>query len=360
MGEHVHIAGKTSKADSAASDGVRAQVAPEAALDAGVLLFSPDMRLEFASPTAFEILGCEDSAELAERLRELLPPLAPRTAAFAEFETPPKGSQARLLWRIEPAVAAAREWHVVLVRHAGPDAARERVLTMAARFANRARIDPVMLHDLRAPMNALALELELLKLSLPSDRAEQGELPERVRSIEKSFDRFKQAWESFARHGANRDESSATFAIADLFAEARAPLESLARRRRVALEVRAPDRSALVAGRRDLLAQALLSIAIHRLEAVPAGGHLSLEAQVERERLQILLSDTGAHAQPAELGCFFDPRLAGANDDAALSLYVARSIVLAHRGSFDVEATADGTRVTIELAVLPPTASTVA
>jgi signal transduction histidine kinase len=231
---------------------------------------------------------------------------------------------------------------------------------MAARFANRARIDPVMLHDLRSPMNALALELELLKESLPAEVAEQGELPERVRSIEKSFKRFKHAWEGFARHCANRDESPATFPIADLFADAAAPLESLARRRRVALEVRAPDRSALVAGRRDLLAQALLSIAIHRLEAVPPGGQLSLGAQVERERLQILLSDTGTHALPADVSCFWDPRLSAANDDAGLSLYVARSILLAHRGSLDVEATADGTRVTIELAVIPPIAFPVA
>ena len=117
-----------------------------------------------------------------------------------------------------------------------------------------------------------------------------------------------------------------------------------------------PVAPAVVLGDVGALRRALLNLVENGVKYTPAGGRVELTAAVTDGDVLMAVEDTGPGIDPADAARIFEPfvRLDAARaretGGAGLGLAIARSIVVAHRGTLAVGAGATGgARFTIRL-----------
>jgi signal transduction histidine kinase len=110
-----------------------------------------------------------------------------------------------------------------------------------------------------------------------------------------------------------------------------------ARASKVEIELKiAPDLPPLRADR-NYFKQLVLNLVINGVQAMPAGGKLSIEAVAEQESLRLNIIDQGVGIEPGKLSKIFDPYFTTKTNGSGLGLAIARRIVEAHGGRITVE-----------------------
>ncbi|MBW8874685.1 MAG: hypothetical protein JF614_06945 [Acidobacteria bacterium] len=337
------------------------------ALGPGVVLLGPGANVRFADPRALELLGCEDGFELERLWAELKPRLesaglrwngaaggAPWAALDLPVPAPPaddsttgEASLRHLLFdlRRDPEGGG-----VLLVQDLGTLAGLATDLRLTSQMRSVAQISPAVAHDLRAPINAMVFNLEILKETIASGRAAEpgsrDKLLRYVTVLKEELTRLHRGLEIFLAHISPRGDRQETLDLRELTEELAALLVGPARKQQARVEAELPPEPVPVEGNRFLLRQALLHLSLATLAGVPKQGtlHLGLERQNGRARLRLHgvagpespaaassgvagAAGEGASAGPAP---GFDLRLS--SEGAVAQLWVARSILVAHGG----------------------------
>lgn len=313
-------------------------------VDVGVLLVGPDHRLEFANPRACELLGCADSSVLHERWPEvvgLLLPAGPTeaTAAQLDFEVP---------WAKEPRAVHCRAYSLAeegqqgflyLLRERTALDALETDLLLASQLRALSRVYRAVTHDLKAPLNAMVLNLDRLQVAL-----RQGEGVDEAEKAQGYLDVLREELERLDRSlvallaettpvGRGREE----FDVRATIMEIERLLLPQARLQNVALEAQLPGTAVRIAGQRDRLKQAILNVAINALEAMSDGGELELILEALPDEAAVRIIDTGPGIAEEVRPRIFDMHYTTKTTGTGIGLYLARSIVEAHGGGISVE-----------------------
>jgi signal transduction histidine kinase len=115
-----------------------------------------------------------------------------------------------------------------------------------------------------------------------------------------------------------------------------------------------PQPSPVVLGDRQHLQQVLLNLVLNAVQAMRAGGTLTIEAQSGRDGVSLVVADTGAGIPADVLPRVFDPYFTTRTDGLGLGLTIARRIVEAHGGAIELDSQAGrGTRVRLRLPAAP-------
>jgi signal transduction histidine kinase len=216
----------------------------------------------------------------------------------------------------------------------------------AERLAALGTLAATMAHELRNPLNVIRLTAHSISLHLPPDDRRLGRHIEHL----------------------NQAVDGACAIIDDLLAFAHLPppslqhvaVNDLARQAIAMLEVPGEVSVdwALTAGLPLVLAdprqvqQAIGNLGRNALQAMPAGGRLTISTRQAEDQVEITLRDTGPGI-PEELRdrvCepFFSTRVTG----TGLGLPLVRSILAAHRGHFSLESKpGEGSSFTLSLPV---------
>lgn len=227
------------------------------------------------------------------------------------------------------------------------DADREQ-LRLARDFEER--ILAIVSHDIRNPLGAITVGLDLLKLRAKDDDA----MREIANRIARSTDRITDIVTSLLDvsrelHGEGIPIVAAT---ADLSAIARDVVEEIRAFARTAIELDAP---AAVTGAWDAnrLSQAISNLVGNAVKH-GAGGSVHVNVRGDASTATVEVHNLGA-IPPHTLSSLFQPFTARDpnarhRDGLGLGLFIARSIVRAHRGDIDVTSSdADGTTFRITL-----------
>ena len=98
------------------------------------------------------------------------------------------------------------------------------------------------------------------------------------------------------------------------------------------------------------LRRALLNLVQNAVEAMPAGGTLTLTGQGTATHVQLALRDTGSGIPAGQLARIFEPLYTTKPGGTGLGLYIVHEIVTAHAGQVTVESVdGQGTTVTVTL-----------
>lgn len=322
-------------------------------LGPGVVALDAEGGVRFADERAFELLGCADGFELARLWEALKPRLegaglqwtgAGGAASRTAVELPESaggGEIARpLLFDLRRDAAGGG---VLLVQSLETIAGLAADLRRTSQMRSVAQISPAVAHDLRAPINAMVFNIEILKEMLASGRATDPANKDRllryVSVLKEELSRLHLGLENFLAYISPRGDKPETLDLHELTQELAALLVGPARKQQAQVRTELPEGTVKVDANRFLLRQAFLHLALAALAEVPKQGqlHLLLEELDGRARLRMYAvagAESPAAAAPAPSADGSAPsfELGFSPEGAVAQLWAAREILAALGG----------------------------
>jgi heavy metal sensor kinase len=225
-------------------------------------------------------------------------------------------------------------------------------------FAQSRRFAADAAHELRTPLAALRGTTEVALRGDRSPAEYRKVLASSLEEVERLI-RLSEDLLLFSRSQAGSEPAGERVELEPLLLEG---LDAGARLGQAAgvsvrIEHAAP---AVVRGDATALRRVLLNLVENAVKYTPRGGKVELSLIAEDDTASLTVSDTGMGLDPADAERIFEPfvRLDAARSrdtgGAGLGLAIARSIVMAHRGSLAVESRpGSGSRFTIRLPLAP-------
>ena len=329
-------------------------------LEVGVVLFDASGNAEFANRRARALLDCgnlevlharSQEPAVREAIRAAAESLRPETVDLVVAAEP--GSRPVRI-DLRPA-GGGRAWALLRDRRALE--ALESDLRLAAHARGMARVLGAAAHEVRAPLNAMVLNLELLTtLFDPSAGADApanvAESQRYVGIISSELKRLHELLEVLLTHMPAVKDAPEDFDLREPVQELVGLIAPYCRRHRVHVRMSLPECPVRLVGSRSVVAQTLSILAIDALEAMPAGGNLnvSLEVQGPWARLSVADSREKARAELPENFLALHDLIHESNTE--IGLHAARSAVLSHGGQLRVKPDPiQGSRFEIELPI---------
>ena len=195
---------------------------------------------------------------------------------------------------------------------------------------------PAVAHEMKNPLNAMRIHLELLKKKI-------GNHPEAVPHLEvirEEILRLDERVQGFLKFMKPEETSFGAVAIAPLVSSVFDAVQPEAQRAGVALERNCGDASLLVEGDAAQLRDALLNLAQNAIQAMPKGGRLTITcAALSDRRIRLRVEDTGVGIAPENLTKIFDLYFTTRQRGTGIGLSLVYRTVQMHNGTIDVEST---------------------
>jgi len=231
-------------------------------------------------------------------------------------------------------------------------------LVQAERLATIGKMAAHVTHEIRNPLSAIGLNVELLEEEVAAGGdTESMALVQAVKSEIDRLSRIAEQYLSVARRPAPHLERER---VDDLVRELCAFLRPELDRANVRLEIEVQEGLPEVDLDESQLRQALVNLIRNAREAMPKGGTLTVSvARAESgDGVEIRIDDEGAGVPEELLATIFDPFFTTKQRGTGLGLAVTREIVEAHHGIIRCERRSPkGTRFRIVLPLDAPIAS---
>jgi signal transduction histidine kinase len=241
------------------------------------------------------------------------------------------------------------------------------------------RLTAGIAHEVKNPLNAMMIHLELLRTKIRTAAAamkpepvgaatgtlagvaagpQPASLPppfqgalDHVEVIESEVRRLDEVVQGFLKFTRPEDLRLQPVAVPGLLEEIRPVIEPEARKNGVRIVTDCAASTPRVNGDPAMLRQAFLNLAINACQAMPAGGDLRLTCAPARNgRVDVRIEDTGVGIPPEHLGRIFDLYFTTKDDGTGIGLSMVYRIVQMHDGEVEVQSTPGrGTTFTIQL-----------
>ncbi|MFA5027678.1 MAG: ATP-binding protein [Candidatus Methylomirabilota bacterium] len=223
----------------------------------------------------------------------------------------------------------------VQARHAAERRALEAAMVREQRLSAMGNLAAGVAHEIRNPLNAIAVGLQRLGLEFaPAEPAAREEYTGFVRILREQVARLNSLIEQFLTLARPLKLSLAAEPVGRIVDEVAALLGPQADGQGIRIERGGGADGSLVRMDRATLQQALLNIALNGLQAMPGGGVLSvqIESKPPENRVRIVVADRGPGIPPADLDRIFEPYFTTKEGGTGLGLALARKIVREHGG----------------------------
>jgi len=164
-------------------------------------------------------------------------------------------------------------------------------LDVATRLAAISRLTGGVAHEIKNPLNAIGLRLELLKARLGEP---DHELSGEIDILSKEVLRLDRVVKTFLDFSRPLDVHLQDIDLAMLAREVTEFVTPQARLSHIEVEFSAPSEPALIRGDSDLLKQAVLNLVSNAIDAMPNGGKLQVRVDHSDDKLILEVCDTGS------------------------------------------------------------------
>jgi signal transduction histidine kinase len=224
------------------------------------------------------------------------------------------------------------------------------------------RLTAGIAHEVKNPLNAMMIHLELLRTKIRAVAAPAVSTPrastagglglaaaesgpdvsgalDHVEVIEHEIRRLDEVVQGFLKFTRPEDLTLQPVRVATLFEEILPLIRPEAESHGVRVDVEAPP-DMTVNGDASMLRQALLNLAQNACQAMPQGGALTLRCgAASQHRVEIRVGDTGVGIAPEHLGKIFDLYFTTKERGTGIGLSMVYRIVQLHDGDIEVEST---------------------
>ncbi len=229
-------------------------------------------------------------------------------------------------------------------------AAGKEIAQLSKRVTALGRLTAGVAHEVKNPLNAMTIHLELLRSKLASG-APAADVGSHVNTIGREIARLDAVVQGFLKFARPEDMRLERVSLSALAADVAHSVRPEAEAARVKVEVRADDRSLVVDADPTMLRQALLNLAVNAVQAMPDGGTLQFSSETARDgRALLRIRDTGTGIPADQLARVFDLYYTTKAGGSGIGLSMVFRTVQLHNGDIDVESTPGaGTTFTISL-----------
>ena len=211
-------------------------------------------------------------------------------------------------------------------------------LRRAHHFATLGRLAAGLTHEIRNPLGALFLHIDLLEEEYrdPSP-ASSTLIPQtfsEIRTALTRLDELVQDYLSLVR------VSTIELNVQDMGATVQAwaaELESRAAQQGVTIQLEGHATVGPLAFHPSTLRRAVLNVVHNALEAMPQGGTLTLECARTAREVHLRVRDSGIGIPAEQVPRIFEPLYTTKPGGTGLGLYIVREILVAHEGRVTVE-----------------------
>lgn len=205
--------------------------------------------------------------------------------------------------------------------------------SMERRLAAINRLTGGVAHEIKNPLNSIAIRLELLRNHLhDSPQAE-----EEINIIAQEITRLDRVVRTFLDFTRPVDLALAQLDLAALTQEILTLLEPEASRTRVNLLFTPPPQPLRIRGDADLLKQAILNVCRNALDAMPDGGQLRVHLLRDGAQAVLTVADSGPGIPPEHREKIFQLYYSTKPKGSGIGLAMTFRAVQLHGGSIDVE-----------------------
>ncbi len=272
-------------------------------------------------------------------------------------------AEQRMMWQIALSLAASlalgvlgvgmawlsRKYSLLSLQHART----EEALRRRDRLAAMGELSSTVAHEVRNPLNAIAMSAKRLRQEFldrspesPEDREEVDEL---LGVLEGQTQRINQTVQQFLDFARPPKLSLAPAHLGEIVTD-------VADGARVTGKARGITVDADVSGARQATVdshqfhQALDNIVRNAIEATPEGGRVVLTAKSGQDGHTIVISDTGCGIDAEDLPRLFDLYFTTKAEGTGVGLAVTQQIIVAHGGTIEVDShPGEGTRMSVKL-----------
>jgi signal transduction histidine kinase len=317
----------------------------------GVILAGSDFALEHADPTARALLGGETDEPRPPGWDQFRAVLEESASDAPAGRLGPIDVTIRLAERTVPLRASIvvtgpvpQRRYVLLVRERGELAALEDVFRLASQMRTLAALQRPLGHDIKAPLNAMVLNLDLLRSSVErSEAAEERERQMRYLDVlRQETARLASSIQGLLGQMKVSDRPRESVDLRRLLREVANVVGPVAGRLRVQVDVAVPGEPVTADVHRDRVRQALVNLALNGLEAMDAGGRLSLRLGCSEQLASAEITDTGPGLPEEARRRLFEPFHTTKPGHAGIGASVARMVALQHGGAVEIDNAAEG------------------
>jgi signal transduction histidine kinase len=322
-------------------------------LEDAVFIFNRERRLVFASGSVEKFLGRERDGLAGQSIAEIFPPAAPLGLLVAQSSQTGRSLRNRRV----PVVAAGdgvpgsavvllsvdtldtvpggvAAGSGLLVRLRDPEAQRKigRELRTADRLAAISRISGGVAHEVKNPLNAILLHVEVAKARLSRGETDVNQQMEIISREILRLDRVVKTFLDFSRPV---ELNLSTVFLQDLMGEIVELARPQAEAAKIEVTVVQEAEGVEVRVDRDLMKQAVLNVVVNAIEAMPSGGELRFEASAGEDTAEIRVSDTGSGIPPELREKIFRLYFTTRKEGSGIGLAMTFRIVQLHDGTID-------------------------
>ncbi len=235
---------------------------------------------------------------------------------------------------------------------------------LARKLISLNRLTAGLAHEVKNPLNAMMIHLELLRTKIkraaaqpapapvavgglglaearPAPRAESDAL-QHVEIIENEIRRLDEVVQGFLKFTRPEDLRLQPIRVQDVFDEILPLIAPEAEHNNVRVQVDAPADAPWVNADASLLRQAFLNLAINACQAMPNGGTLRMScAAADANRVEVRFEDTGVGIPVEHLSKIFDLYFTTKDHGTGIGLSMVYRIIQLHDGEVEVESTKD-------------------
>jgi two-component system, NtrC family, sensor histidine kinase HydH len=204
-------------------------------------------------------------------------------------------------------------------------------------------------HEIRNPLNAAGLQLEILERRVRKLDAALGDpLLGPLRLVRDEVRRLEQLVQDFLQFARPRELRPQPVEAVPLVGHVLDLLAAEAQKRGVRIQSQVEPASIL--GEVDRLHQILMNLCLNALQATPAGGSITLRARPEGREVLLVVEDTGPGIPAGARSHIFEPFFSTKASGTGLGLPIVHAIVQQHGGSISfADRDGGGTRFELRL-----------
>jgi signal transduction histidine kinase len=324
-------------------------------LEDAVLVFGRDRRLVVAAGAMEKFLGHERSQLIGQAMIDIFPPStslglllqqAAQTGRSIRNRRVPigtsgNGSSGVAVALVSVDVLEALQTGIgtglsagLMVRLRDPEATRQigRQLQTADRLSAISRITGGVAHEVKNPLNAILMHVELARMKLAKGDNDLKPQMDIITSEIVRLDRVVKTFLDFTRPVELHPVEVPLESFVNDIAELARPLAETAG---IELIVSQETDGVSIGADLDLLKQAMLNVVINAIEAMPDGGQLRFESAVRGDDAEVRICDTGCGIRPElkekVFGLYFTTKQTG----SGIGLAMTFRIVQLHDGTID-------------------------